>query len=160
MVMRITRIYTVSLGLLVLVFGCSETAVDTEAEAEILKNLSHEWSRVASTGDIDSLMTYWDNDAVMMPPGQHPLQGKEAIRAYVEASGQVPGFEISWEPVSAHVSKDGSMAYMIERNRMAFNDSLGNRVVEHNKVVTVWRKKEDGTWKNVVDMWNKVPSRQ
>lgn len=138
--------------------GCTEANVDRDAEAQELMNLSREWSEVASTGNIDSMMTYWADDAVMMAPGQPPLRGKEAIRSFVEASGQLPGFEVNWEPLSAHISNDGSMAYLIEKNQMAYNDSLGNRVVENNKVVTVWRKNEDGVWKNVIDMWNSDPS--
>lgn len=151
--------YTVLVGLLLFI-GCTVVNVDRNEEAQKLMQLSREWSEVASTGNIDSLMTYWSDDAVMMAPAQPPLSGKEAIRSFVEASGQVPGFEVSWEPLSAHISNDGSMAYLIERNQMAFNDSLGNRVVEYNKVVTVWRKNEDGSWKNVIDMWNSDPSQK
>lgn len=144
--------------MLFLISACTNnTTVDRDAEMEQLKDLSREWSEVASTGNTDSLMTYWADDAVMMAPGQPPLKGKEAIRSFVEASGQIPGFDIRWEPLSAHMSEDGSMAYLIERNEMAFDDSLGNRVVQHNKVVTVWRKNEDGNWKNVIDMWNSGP---
>lgn len=141
-----------------LVSTCTYNAADTETIGEELMEISREWSEVAATGNIDSLLTYWHQDAVMMPPGQPPLRGKEAIRKYVEAGFQAPGFEISWEPVSAHVSGHGDMAYLIERNRVAYEDSLGNLVNEHNKVVTVWRKQDDGSWKNVVDMWNAVPS--
>lgn len=89
--------YTGLAGLL-LFMGCTETIIDRDEEAQMLMNLSHEWSEVASTGNTDSLMTYWSDDAVMMAPDQPPLRGKEAIRSYVEASGQIPGFEISWEP--------------------------------------------------------------
>ncbi|MBD3615178.1 MAG: nuclear transport factor 2 family protein [Gracilimonas sp.] len=152
--------YTGLVGLLLLFMGCAEVNFDKEEETQKLMQLSREWSEVASTGNIDSLMTYWADDAVMMPPDQPPLRGKEAIRSFIEASGQVPGFEVSWEPLSAHISNDGSMAYLIEKNQMAFNDSLGSRVVENNKVVTVWRKNEDGSWKNVIDMWNSDPSQK
>lgn len=159
MMARLRYFLSITIPILIL---CSCTyeqrEADTEAEGEMLMQLSREWSEIASTGNIDSLMVYWADDAIMMPPGQPPLRGKQAIRSFVEASGQLPGFEISWEPLSAHVSATGDMAYLIEQNRMAFNDSLGNRVVQHNKVVTVWRKGDDGSWKNVVDMWNETPS--
>lgn len=145
---------------IILFTGCSNYDVDREAEQNKLMQLSRNWSDLAQTGNIDTLLTFWAEDAVMMPPGQPPLKGKEAIRSFVEASAQIPGFEISWEPVSAHLSPDGNMAYMIERNRIAFDDSLGNRVVQHNKVVTVWRKNENGSWNNVVDMWNEAPPEQ
>ena len=41
----------------------------------------------------------------------------------------------------------------------AFNDSLGQPKTEYNKGVTVWRKEADGSWKNVVDIWNADPSK-
>jgi hypothetical protein len=50
------------------------------------------------------------------------------------------------------------MAYLIERNRVSFQDSTGATVTETNKVVTVWRKQPDESWKNVIDMWNADPS--
>jgi ketosteroid isomerase-like protein len=40
---------------------------------------------------------------------------------------------------------------------MTMNDSTGKPVTQHNKAVTIWRKQADGTWKNVVDMWNANP---
>ena len=85
------------------------------------------------------------------------IEGKAAIREYVEAAQEIPGFAISWEPQSVHVARDGDMAYMIEHNTMTANDSLGNPVTTYGKVVTVWRKDADGNWKNVVDMWNEAP---
>jgi ketosteroid isomerase-like protein len=46
---------------------------------------------------------------------------------------------------------------MIERNVTTFNDSLDNPITMHGKVVTIWRKGTDGSWRNVVDMWNDTP---
>lgn len=118
------------IGLLTLLIGsCTYKAADTEEIGEELMELSREWSEVTATGDIDSVMSYWHEEAVLMAPGQPTLRGKEAIRSFVETGFQTPGFEISWEPQSAHVSAHGDMAYLIERNRMAFDDSLGNQVV-------------------------------
>jgi ketosteroid isomerase-like protein len=55
------------------------------------------------------------------------------------------------------VARSGDLAYMIERNVTSFRDSLGNLITTHGKVVTVWRKDPDGSWRNVVDMWNEAP---
>ena len=52
------------------------------------------------------------------------------------------------------------MAYMIEQNQITVNDSLGKPITEFNKVVTIWRKEADGSWKNIVDMWNADPSQK
>jgi len=118
---------------------------------------SRQWSALVSSGDLESGMDFWANDAVMLPPDLPLLDGKEAIRDYIEAAADIPGFKISWEPISAHVSKSGDLAYMIERNIIEVDGPDGNKVLQHNKVVTIWRKDLTGKWRNVVDMWNAVP---
>lgn len=144
---------------LVLLSGCGSPEVDIEAEEQRLMELSREWSDVAAGDDVEALISYWADDAVIMAPGQPPLRGKEAIREFVISTGEIPGFSVSWEPLEAHVSESGDMAYLIEQNQMTMPDSTGALITQYNKVVTVWKKQEDGSWKNVVDMWNSDPSR-
>lgn len=145
-------------ALLALTAGCSDSTVDQEAEAQALMELSRKWSDQAASGNLEAVMEFWADDAVMLPPDAPILRGKEAIRGYVEAAMETPGFEISWEPISAHISDAGDMAYMIERNVTEFDGPDGNRVTIHGKVVTVWRRDGDGRWRNVVDMWNRAPA--
>ena len=68
-----------------------------------------------------------------------------------------PLAHLSLPSTQRDVKLSGDLAYMIERNVITVNDSLGNPVTTHGKVVTVWRKAADGSWKNVVDMWNEAP---
>ena len=144
-----------------LLSGCAQTnKVDLEAEREKLMKLSRDWSDLVKSKDLDLIMEGWADDAVMIAPGMPPLKGKDAIKAYVEAGLQIPGYQIKWEPLEVHVSDCGDMAYMIERNEIIMDDSLGNPVASYNKVVTVWRKQDDGSWKNVIDMWNADPEGQ
>lgn len=141
------------------VFSCTQTEVDKKAEGEKLMQLSRDWSKSASTDSIEKTLSYWADDAVVMSPGQPPIQGKNAIREMVQSMSKIPGFHISWEPLSVEVSRSGDMAYMIEQNQVTVNDSLGRTITEHNKAVTIWKKQPDGSWKNVVDMWNASPSK-
>lgn len=149
-----------ALVLTVVAAGCASSAnpVNVEDEAATLMRLSREWSQVAGSGDLERTLSYWADDAVMMAPGQAPIRGKVAIRTFVESSASIPGFSVQWEPLEAHVSASGDMAYLIERNQFSFRDASGSLVTESNKVVTVWRKQRDGTWKNVIDMWNADPN--
>ena len=100
----------------------------------------------------------WADDAVMLPPDFPVLSGKSAIGDYVAGASSIPGFKISWEPESVHVSKSGDMAYLIERNVIEMDDEDGEKIVTHGKVVTIWRRESDGRWKNVVDIWNTMPA--
>lgn len=141
-----------------LLVGCSEATVDSDAEAQELMQLSRDWSAMVGSGDFEAAIDVWADDAVMLPPDLPVLSGKSAISEYVAGTTSIPGFKISWEPDSAHVSKSGDMAYLIEHNVIEMDGVNGERIVTHGKVVTVWRRDSQGQWKNVVDMWNAVPA--
>ena len=143
----------VSLSACVLLIGC-KTNIDRNKEGERLMEISKEWSRSAETDDIERTLSYWADDAVMMVSGSPALKGKAAIRAMVERTKKIPGFKISWEPLSVAVSSSGDMAYMIEENRITTHDSLGNQVTKYGTGVTIWTKQKDGIWRNIVDIVN------
>lgn len=138
--------------LLAILAGCNESKIDTAAEGEKLMQISREWSKSASSDDIEKTMSYWADSAVFFSAGQPPLNGKKEIRQMVEQSYEIPGFKISWEPISVSVSKSGDMAYMIEQNQLTMSDSTGTPVTKYGKGVTIWKKDASGSWKNIVEI--------
>ena len=85
--------------------SCRNNKVDTKSEEEQLMQLSREWSASAASENIEKTLSYWADDAVVMPPGQPPIKGKQAIKDMVAGTAKIPGFTISWEPLSAKVSE-------------------------------------------------------
>lgn len=81
--------------LVALTVGCSDSVVNQEVESEALMELSREWSDYVTSGDLESAMDFWVDDAVMLPPDSPILEGKKAIREYVEAAVEKPGFSMS-----------------------------------------------------------------
>ena len=164
--MRTTGKFTVLVCATLCIIACDaidvevnkKAPVDAAAEAETLMALSRQWSEDVGAGRLEAALAYWADDAVMLPPDLPFLEGKDAIREFVMGTGDIPGFSISWEPISATIAAAGDMAYLIERNRIEFDGEDGERVVIPGKVVTIWRKDADGNWKNVVDMWNAAPA--
>ncbi len=152
------RIFLIGLILLTTLRACNENNFDIEAERDKLMQTSREWSKSAATDSIEKTLSYWADDAIVMSPGQPAIKGKKAIREMIEGTSKIPGFKISWEPLSASVSKSGDMAYLIEQTKISFNDSTGKLITEMNKSVTVWRKEADGSWTNIVDIWNAEPT--
>ena len=122
---------------------------DSAADAEALMQTSREWSKVAESGDMEKVATYFADDAVMLSAGQPPVRGKQAIRAHLLEGAKIPGFRISWEPIEGKVS--GDMGYLLERTHMSMTGPEGVPVTDTMQAVTVWRKAPDGSWKNVVD---------
>ena len=132
--------------------SCAQQKIDKKAEGEKIMQLSKEWSKVASEGNVEKTVQYWANDAVVISAGQPVYNGKQAIQKMVEESYKMPGFRISWQPQSVEVSESGDMAYLLENSQISFTDSTGHPIMINNKAVSIWRKQADGSWKNVVDI--------
>src|SRR5205823_238638 len=92
---------------------CSERQFDPTTEGEKLLRRDAEWSDLATAGkDVEKVVSYWRDDAVLIFPGHPVLEGKAAIRAYVTASFNTPGFKIRWVSQKPVFSPDGKFAYM------------------------------------------------
>ncbi len=138
------------------ILACGGPKIDTVAEGEKLMRVSRDWSNAAASGNIDSILSYWADEAMVMEPGYPALKGKKEIRNMLDEASKAPGFKISWEPQQAMISKGGDMGYLVERTQVTVNDSLGNPHTQHYKAVTIWQKDAEGNWKNVVDIWNEA----
>ena len=137
--------------------GCAP-AVDTAAEGERLMATSREWSRVAQSRDVERILSYWADDALVIVPGQPERRGKAAIREYLEQGFAVPGFRVSWEPLAASVAASGDFGYLVERTQVTANGPDGRPATQHYRAVTVWRREADGAWRNVVDISSEAPA--
>src|SRR5262249_6647506 len=104
-----------------------------EDERAELARVDAEWSGSIASGDVDRILSYWTDDAIVLPPGAPPLSGKQAIRDYVTTSLGIPGFSISWETDEFRVAETGDMAYGIARNRVTFPNEGGDLVTAHGK---------------------------
>ena len=133
--------------------------VDLAAEKERLLRRDAEWAKAASEGrDVDRILSYWTEDAVVIPPGLPPVVGKVALRQYVEGSMQIPGFNINWESRDATLSPDGQLAYMFSRNEVTVDTPDGTSSTTGGRAVTIWRRESDGEWRCAVDVWNAEPA--
>jgi ketosteroid isomerase-like protein len=133
--------------------------MDLATEKENLLRRDAEWSKVASEGsDVERILSYWTDDAVVLPPRLPGIIGKAALRQYVENSLQIPGFKISWTSTDATVSADGELAYVFSRNAVTFNGADGKPITTKGRAVTIWRREPDHEWRCVVDIWNAEPT--
>src|SRR5437660_10807385 len=82
-------------------------AGDPSVEAERLLKRDAEWAALASEArDIDRILSYWTDDAVVFAPGFPPVIETAASRGYVQNSLRIPGFEISWKSSEPRLSPD------------------------------------------------------
>jgi ketosteroid isomerase-like protein len=133
--------------------------MDLAAERTRLLRRDAEWAAAASEGsDVERVLSYWTDDAVVMPPGLPAVVGKAALRRYVEGSMQIPGFRITWTSSDVAFSPDGNLAYLFSRNAVTMNAPDGTPTTTEGRAVTVWRREPDGEWRCAVDIWNAGPA--
>jgi len=133
--------------------------MDLDAEKARLLRRDAEWAHVACEGrGIDRILSYWTDDAVVLPPAVPTIVGKTALRQYVESSLQVPEFQIRWSSSDVVLSPDGNLAYMFSKNAMTLNGQNGAPVTMNGRAVTIWRRELDGEWRCAVDIWNTEPT--
>jgi ketosteroid isomerase-like protein len=148
------------LSVAVLLAGAAPAAarVDVAAERAALFKADKAWSAAAVSKDVEKVLSFWTDDAVVYPPGQPAVVGKDALRRYVTEGFALPGFSIRWETSAFEVAASGDMAHGLGTNVVTINDPQGKLVTEGGRGVTVWRKGTDGRWKCAVDIWNAGPN--
>jgi ketosteroid isomerase-like protein len=141
-----------------IVLSCSQRDVDHTAEQAKLLRRDADWADLATAGkDVDKIVSYWSEDAVLIFPGQPVLEGKAAIRAYVAASLNTPGFRIHWASQKAVFSPDGKFAYMRGTDELTLPGPNGSPMTLHLRGISVWRLEPDGEWYCTVDISNEEP---
>jgi uncharacterized protein (TIGR02246 family) len=111
------------------------------------------WLVAAQTGDIDSLLSFWTEDARIIAPGQPPLVGRTAIREMLVQSAAIPGFSVSWQTTDVIVAPSGEVAWSFGPNVFTVPGQGSGIDTLRNRATVVWQKGADGRWRSAVDTW-------
>lgn len=130
-------------------------AFDAATEEAKLLRIDAEWADLATAGkDVDKIVSYWSDDAVLILQGQPVISGKKAIREYVTSCLSNPVFKIHWKSTKPTFSPDGKMAYMPGTDEMTVPGPDGAPMTLHLRGIAIWRLDPDGNWRCVVDISN------
>ena len=142
-------------ALLLLAFAWQAQAADAPAaDEQKLRELDAQWSAAAGTKDVDKTVSYYSEDAVVLPPNAPSATTKEAIRSAWKEMLTAPGAAISWKATKVEVAKSGEIGYVSGTYEETANDASGTPVKDHGKYVEIFKKQADGTWNAVLDIWN------
>ncbi len=140
----------VFVALFSLVSVCAGLAADSKtADEQAVRAADAEWSKVAGAKDLDKKVSYYADDAVVLPPNQSMVTSKDGIRNLWK------GFldsltDISWKTTRVETSNSGNMGYLIGTYAMTMKDGTKDT----GKYCEVWKKRADGKWKVVADMFS------
>ena len=154
--MRISR-HLFLIPLLFVLASCSRPTFDPAVEGPKLLRRDAEWADLATAGK-DSSLSYFTDDILFITPGVPTLEGKAAVRAFVERSLKTPGFKIHWVSEKPQFSPDGKLAYMRGTSELTLPGPNGSPTVSHMRGVSVWRVDTDGEWRCAVDISTEQPA--
>jgi ketosteroid isomerase-like protein len=128
---------------------------DTRAADEAaIREADMAWAKVAGAKDLEATLSYYADDAALLPPNEPIATGKEGVRKVWTALMGLPGFAVSWAPVTVEVARSGDLAYTRGTYELSMNNPKGEPMKDRGKYIEVWRKQADGKWKVAVDMFN------
>jgi ketosteroid isomerase-like protein len=149
--------YSTMFAALALLAGCRETperaAAHMQAETNAAKPLIQaqlaKYVRGATSGNTDTLLSLYTDDAVLMPPNRPAISGRDKIRA---AFASVGSYGITFATTGLTVTGDVAIERGIWQARMAPpGGSLA--VVRDGKYLTHWHR-INGTWLMAEQIWN------
>jgi ketosteroid isomerase-like protein len=141
------------IALLSIAFVVAAAAADTTSAIErTIRDLDDQWSKAAGAKDVEKTVSYYSEDAVVMPPNAASATTKEAIRALWK--DLLTDANISWKTKNVEVAQSGDLAFSSGAYEVTLNDPTGKPVNDRGKYLEVWKKQTNGMWKCVADIWN------
>jgi ketosteroid isomerase-like protein len=141
--------------LLILTMGLAAATIclagDPKIE-QVIRDLDEQWSKAAGAKDVDKTVSYYSEDAVVMPPNAASATTKEAIRKIWK--DLLTDTNISWKTKKVEVAQSGDLAFSSGTYEVTLSDPTGTPVNDRGKYLEVWKKQPDGSWKCVADIWN------
>lgn len=147
-----TLIMVTVVSIVLVTAGCDKS--DTESERISLFTADKKWSEAVANGDIEEILSFWADDAIVYFAGKPAVMGKAAIRRMVTENRATSGFSLVTRSGEAIVSEAGDMGYTLGTFDLSLNGPDGKLVSRAGNYVCIWQKQADGAWRCVLEMSN------
>jgi ketosteroid isomerase-like protein len=119
------------------------------AAEKAVRDADAAWSKAAGAKDLDKTVSFYADDAMILPPNQAMVASKTGIRDLWK------GFldsltNISWKTTRVEMAKSDDMACLIGTYELTMKDGTKDT----GKYCEVWEKQADGKWKVGTDMFS------
>ena len=124
------------------------------AEESAIRALDEKWSTTAEKNDVDGVLAFYSDNAVLLAPNVPIATDKKSIRESWAAL-LAPKTTVTWKVTKVEVSKGLDLGYLYGRYELSTPDPRGGTPIrDSGKIVEVWKKQANGQWKCVVDTYN------
>jgi uncharacterized protein (TIGR02246 family) len=149
-----------SFVVLLALIGCSgsEDPVQTEVSASKfeLGQMNRDFAAALNAKDAKAAAAAYAEDAVLIPPGEALVRGREAIEEYWKGAIELGGIrDVSVETMDAHSS--GSLGYETGSFELTVNGPDGEAVTDRGRYIELLKRTPDGRWLSTHGIWNASP---
>ena len=130
----------------------------TKSDLDLIKELDRIDIEASKAQDSAVLLSLWDDDGIALPPGEEPIVGKAALRAWLQGSAE-PDYRVT-EYVHDFQERKllGDWAFEWGTYTSAAEPlSEGEPIRATGKLLRILRRQTDGTWKVARAIWNHDP---
>ncbi|MDX1643561.1 MAG: SgcJ/EcaC family oxidoreductase [Thermoanaerobaculia bacterium] len=119
---------------------------DVDRQIEELRRMRRQWVHVVNAGDVDRYTKMLTRDAVWIPPGRPALEGRKAIRAWLEPLFAQYRYKFQLKGSRVQVAGD----WAVERGMFdtELERKAGGDPQQHTGTyIVLWRQSESGRWR-------------
>ena len=141
----------IATALAIAILGPGQLMAD-ESLRDTIQSREDEWSKAFNANSKAGLGAFYEEGAVLIPPGSPPINGRTAIAEFL--STLFPRLK-DLKLVTDEVRPLGS-DYAVEIGRSEYTavGEDGSRSPGTDDYQVVWHKGEDGVWRYATDMFN------
>ena len=129
--------------------------VDTSALEVELMEADRAFYRATAESGADGWASFFAEDGAIVQSGVGEIRGRAAVHAAMTPYFAA-GAQLSWDPVRAEVSADGTLGYTVGEYESESLGPDGESVIGRGLYVSVWRREGGGSWRVVMDLGNPV----
>lgn len=151
----LTRIALIlTLVLLGLSLGCQQQ--EASASKVELGQMNRDFAAALNAKDAKMAASVYTEDAVLIPPDEDMVRGRENIEAYWKAAIEEGGVrDVSVETIDAQSS--GEFGYEIGTFELTSNGPDGEAVKDKGRYIELLKRGPDGKWYSTAGIWNSSP---
>ena len=125
---------------------------DTSAEdSRAIEAASAQWVDAFNQGDATTLAAFYTEEAKLLEPNSPLIVGKESIQEIFQGFFDTGALELQLTVIE--LSVNGDMAHKVGKYTLTIQPEEGEAISDNGKYVEIW-KRENGSWKMDVDIWN------
>ena len=127
---------------------------DHSSDSNAIMKADSAWDKASEAKSADGWLSFYSDDAIMMPPGENVCKDKASREASIKKMFATPGVSLRFQTNKVEVSQMGDMGFALGVYQWSSKDTTGKDYHETGKYCETWKKQSDGNWKCIVDIWN------